>query len=600
MATVIEARRDLHRFLEVRTATAPDFTHDGQRVVYLGDAPGVPEVFSVPAAGGRPERHTFAGRAVRAVRCDPLRDRWACAVEDAAGRTRIHLVEAGGAVEVILDELGEASCVLGCFSDDGSHVAYAANDRDPEDFDVFIRPLGERGELAARRLVRSSGVFLPLAFSPDGRHLLVQEVRGPDDQDLHLVTLETGERRLLTGRAADGPVRHLSAVFTRDGEYLFVRSDRGDDFVRLYRLRLSDLAWHVVDEGGWDVEALAGSHHGPLLVYVRNVAGRSEVHVLDPDGGEDRVLEDLPPGVVTGVGLSHEGRRVAVAVSGDDLPGDVFLAALPDGAPRQVTFSSYAGIPRAALARGEAVRCEAADGLPLTGLLYRPEGEAPAPVVVWVHGGPEGQYRPAFNPLVQYLVNRGFALLAPNVRGSAGFGKGFAALDDVRLRTDAVADLEAWARWLGARTDVDGTRLGLAGAGYGGFLVLSSLADAPGAWRAGVDVVGLADLVSFVGRAPAPVRRMREAEYGSLDEDADFLALVSPVQKVDRIVTPLMVVHDEADPLAPAAAADRIVESLRSRGVAVEQLRFAGSEGRQRLAAWPAVIDFLAHHLGAP
>ncbi len=603
MATVLEARRSLARFLHVRSAAGPTFTHDGQEVAYLTNVTGVSQVWTVPSAGGRPEQRSFHAERVMEVRGDPVNDRLVF-VMDLGGdeHGQLHLLCEGGAVEVALTESPEVIHLLGCFSDDGSHLAYAANDCDPAAFDVFVRPVGPRGEGTPRRLLRSSGMTYPVCFSPDGRSLLVEEARSSFDQDLHLVDLETGERRLLTPRKTGEAVRHTGAVFTRDGKHLYLRSDRGDDFVRLLRLRLDDGAFQVVDEGGADVELLAGSHHGEGLIYVRNVAGISEVHHLDPETGADTVIEDLPAGVVTGVALSVEGRRAALAVSADDRPSDLHLVALPDGAPRQLTFSSLAGIPQDALVPGTPERFPTFDDRQIPGFLYRPEGEAKPPCVVYVHGGPEGQFRPEFNPVVQYLVNRGYAVFAPNVRGSVGYGKGFAALDDVRLRLDSVKDLEACGRWLAARDDVDGARLAVMGGSYGGFMVLSTLVEAPDLWAAGVDFVGIANLVTFLEHTGPWRRKLREAEYGSLKDDRDFLTQVSPIHRADRIAAPLMVIHGARDPRVPVSEAEQIVAALKAKGQPVTYLRFE-DEGHgivrlaNKLAAWPAVADFLDTHL---
>jgi dipeptidyl aminopeptidase/acylaminoacyl peptidase len=603
MSTPVEARTDLRRFLNVRTAYGPSFTSDGERLAYLTNVTGVPQVWSVPVTGGWPEQHTFHDEAVRDVRCDPTTDRWLYAIDTGGNeRTQLRLLVEGGSVEVALTDAPDVIHHPGPFTPDGSALAYAANDRDPACFDVFIRPLGPRGEGKPRRLVRSSGMWLPAAFTPDGKSLVVVEFRGNMDQDLHLVDVESGDRRLLTPRDTEGPVRHTSPVFSPDGKSLFLLSDRDDDFLRLWRVRLEDETWQVVDAGGWDVEALVGSDRGQFIVYARNVDGASELCAIDLEAEKEHVLEDLPTGSLTGIALSPEGRRVAVSVTADDRPGDAYVLALPDGAPRQVTFSSRAGIPEDALVPAERTTFPSFDDRKIPGLLYRPTGIARPPCVVWVHGGPESQFRPGFNPSVQYFVNHGYAVFAPNVRGSTGYGKGFAALDDVRLRPDSVADLGACAKWLKSRDDVDGDRLAVMGGSYGGFMVLSTLTEHPDLWAAGVDIVGIANLVTFLENTGAWRRKLREVEYGSLESDRDFLEQISPIHKVDRITAPLMVVHGANDPRVPVDEAEQIVAGLKKLGRPVEYLRYE-DEGHgivklaNRLTAYPAVVDFLDRHL---
>ncbi len=619
MANRIEAWRDLRRYLNVRTAHEPCFSHDGKQLAYLTNVTGVPQVWSVPVTGGWPEQRTFHQEAVRRLICDPTSDRWLYAI-DAGGneRTQLRLLTDGGAVEIALTDDLEVIHTAGPFKPDGSAVAYAANDRDPSCFDVLLRELPPHGAGGSRRLVRSSGMWLPEAFSPDGKNLVVMEVRGSLDQDLHIVDVDSGDRRLLTPTDTAGPVRHHSPVFSSDGRWLFLLSDRGDDFLRLWRVRLEDDTWQVVDKGGWDVEAVAGSATGSFIVYSRNVEGDSELHAIDLSTETEHELEDLPSGTLTGLALSPEGRRVALSISSDDRPGDCYVIGLPDGSPRQVTFSSLAGIPRERLVKAERVHFSTFDDRRIPAFFYREaEGrEAPRasdgppdpttlsrpPCVVLVHGGPESQFRPGWNFIVQYLVNSGYAVLAPNVRGSTGYGKGFAALDDVRLRLDAVKDLGACAEWLKASEQVDGDRLAVMGGSYGGFMVLSTLAEDPDLWAAGVDVVGIANLVTFLENTGPWRRKLREQEYGSLATDRDFLEQISPIHKVDRIKAPLLVIHGANDPRVPVGEAEQIVRGLESLGRKVAYLRYE-DEGhgivklQSKLTAYPAIVKFLDEHL---
>jgi dipeptidyl aminopeptidase/acylaminoacyl peptidase len=221
---------------------------------------------------------------------------------------------------------------------------------------------------------------------------------------------------------------------------------------------------------------------------------------------------------------------------------------------------------------------------------------------VLVHGGPEGQYRPTFQPLVAHLASAGFAVLAPNVRGSSGYGKTYVHLDDVRLRMDSVSDLAHAVHWLRQSGRVDPQRIAVYGGSYGGFMVLAALTNYPELWAAGVDLVGIANFVTFLQNTGTWRRHLREAEYGSLERDRAFLEEISPINKVDRIRMPLLVIHGANDPRVPIGEAEQMVAKLRSLGRTVEFLRLE-DEGHQiaklknRLVAYPLVADFLRRHL---
>jgi dipeptidyl aminopeptidase/acylaminoacyl peptidase len=225
-------------------------------------------------------------------------------------------------------------------------------------------------------------------------------------------------------------------------------------------------------------------------------------------------------------------------------------------------------------------------------------------VVVSVHGGPEAQERVGFNPIYQYLVAAGYTVVAPNVRGSAGYGVTYMGLDDVRKRMDSVKDLIEIGRWIQAQDDLDGDRIALMGGSYGGFMVLAGLTEAPDLWAAGVDIVGIANFVTFLENTGDYRRALREAEYGSLEHDRDFLEEISPINKVDRIEAPLLVSHGANDPRVPLSEAEQIVARLEELGRTVELMVF-DDEGHgivklvNRRKAYGRVVEFLEHALRA-
>jgi dipeptidyl aminopeptidase/acylaminoacyl peptidase len=210
--------------------------------------------------------------------------------------------------------------------------------------------------------------------------------------------------------------------------------------------------------------------------------------------------------------------------------------------------------------------------------LFEPAGDGPFPVVVTVHGGPESQWRPwyspAFAPLTQYLVSQGYAVAAPNVRGSTGYGKRYEHLDDIELRLDSVRDLAALHGWLSARPEIDGSRAVVYGRSYGGYMVLAALAFQPDLWAAGIEAVGISSLVTFLQNTSPYRRAAREREYGSLTHDRDFLERASPMTHIDNVRVPLFIQHGRNDPRVPVSESEHIAAVLRERGVECELLIF--------------------------
>jgi dipeptidyl aminopeptidase/acylaminoacyl peptidase len=311
----------------------------------------------------------------------------------------------------------------------------------------------------------------------------------------------------------------------------------------------------------------------------------------------------LPAGTVAGPWPSADRSRFLVTA---DSPVDAMNVWVVDPATAEAvrwTATTLGTVPPEALVQPELVHFESFDGLPVPAFYYRPaEANGPLPVVINIHGGPEGQAQPIFNPVTQYLVGQGYAVLAPNVRGSTGYGKTYGHLDDVRKRMDSVADIKAAHAWLVEHGGADPGRIAVMGGSYGGFMVLACLVTYPQLWAAGVDIVGIANFVTFLENTSAYRRKVREHEYGSLENDRDFLAEISPINQVERITAPLLVIHGANDPRVPLGESDQIVESLRRREVPVEYLVY-GDEGhglaklRNRLDAYPKVAAFLDRHM---
>ncbi|MCJ7725969.1 MAG: alpha/beta fold hydrolase, partial [Acidimicrobiia bacterium] len=242
------------------------------------------------------------------------------------------------------------------------------------------------------------------------------------------------------------------------------------------------------------------------------------------------------------------------------------------------------------------------DGLMIPVWVYPSAGDGG--VIVSVHGGPEAQERPGFNPIYQYLLAAGYTIVAPNVRGSSGYGRTYLSLDDRRKRMDSVADLNAVGHWVAADGRFGGARMAVMGGSYGGFMVLAALATDPDLWAAGVDIVGIANFVTFLENTGDYRRSLREAEYGSLAEDREFLEAISPTSMVDRITAPLLVLHGANDPRVPLGEAEQIVGRLRELKRDVDLVVFE-DEGHgivklaNRRVAYRRIVDFLGEHLGS-
>ena len=336
----------------------------------------------------------------------------------------------------------------------------------------------------------------------------------------------------------------------------------------------------------WDIEELAISRDGHYLAYVSNEAGIDKLNVLDLRTHQDLIPPKLPGGIIGSLSFDAQGNRLAFGYAAANQPRDAYVLDIGANQLEVWTHSEAGAVALAKLVTPRLTHFPTFDRndgqirqLPL--YVYEPASPGPHPVLIILHGGPESQFRPGFDPWLQYVVNElGFAVVAPNVRGSSGYGKTYLALDNGMLREDAVKDVGALLVWLGLQKTFDAKQVVVSGGSYGGYLTLATLVNFSDRLRGGVDLAGIADFTSFLTNTAPYRQNQRRAEYGD-ERDPDmraFLRRISPLTNADRILRPLLVVHGKNDPRVPISEADQIVNRLRGRGGNVWYLQ-AADEG---------------------
>ncbi len=585
------------RVLEARGATRLAFSPDARTLYYVSQLTGTAQLWSVPVGAGIPQRLTFECDRVGAYRGSPDGTRVAYGADEGGDeRWSLWVMDAdGGRARRVTDRPDRIHHLVGW---DGDALVAFANLRDDRYFDLHSFPL--HGS-APRSLFRHDGTGFAAATLPGGRVVVATNHERGDRHHLWLVSPDGSMRRLTPEEPA---AKHAGAVAFGD-DALLVRSDRGRDFCGLVRVD-TDGAFTPLVTLERDVEEHDASDG--RFAYSVNREGFSEVHVVD--GGGDHVVEGLPEGALAtdligdSLALAPDG-TLAVSWERYDSPPSVYLARAGEAA-RLAVPAQKAGLALSELPSTELVSWPTFDGRRIPGFLLRERGapRGPRPTVIQVHGGPEGQARPLWNPLTVALVTAGCNVLLPNVRGSTGYGRAYQSLDDVRLRLDSVRDLDAAAAWLATEGLAPADRIGVMGGSYGGFMTLAAIAFCPDRnWAAAVDIVGVANFITFFERT-APWRRpLRAAEYGSPETDRKFLESISPLNHLQQIRAPLMVIHGANDPRVPVQEAEQIVGALRSRGQTVEYLRYEDeghglAKAKNRADAWPKVVAFFSRHLG--
>jgi dipeptidyl aminopeptidase/acylaminoacyl peptidase len=424
------------------------------------------------------------------------------------------------------------------------------------------------------------------------------------NQDLYVIDVASGSVKQLTPHKGD--VQYESARWSADGKHVYCTSTAENrDLSGLAQIEVASGKLTYLETPEHEVERCLPSPAGRWLAYLLNVGGQSELKLRDLKSEKTITAKGLPLGVISDIEFSPDDGKLALVFDGPRYNMDVWLWDLQAQKVRQLTHSSRAGIPFSQFVEPELVHYPTFDGRKIPAWFYKPQGKpgggAP-PVIVYPHGGPESQTRPNFSSIFQYFVARGYAVLAPNVRGSSGYGTAYMNLDNTTKRMDSVKDLAHAAIWLRDQKQGDPKRLAVYGGSYGGFMVLAQVTHYPELWAAGIDVVGIANWVTFLENTGAYRRAHREKEYGNLTEHRDFLEKISPLNHVDKIKCPMMVIHGANDPRVPIGEAEQIVAALRKRKVPVEYLRYE-DEGhglaklKNRMDAYPKMVAFLDKYL---
>ena len=593
---------DLRALLEMRQAVPLSFSDDGSTLLVASNVPGTQQLYVVPSRGGALRQLTdFPEPVVGRFLPD---GRILLELDDRGNeRTQLYLLDAEPGAEpeplVVDPRFHHETPHVG---DGGALLAYSTNRRNGADFDVVVRTLPGGDETA----YAPGGWCRAGPISPDGGFVVVDRVGDrAGDNDLFLFARATGD--VVHATPHDAEAEWLDPVWLADSSgFLCAANDAGDTFA-IRRYDLASREWTTVVESRWDLECF-GDEAGRSLLVVANEDGYSRLELRDPATGALREEVALPGlGVVEHPVFSKDGSLLAFGFSRPTEPHDVHLYDLDAHTLTRLTTSPR-GVDATTLVEPALHRYESFDGESIPVFLFEPEGDGPFPVVVTVHGGPESQWRPwfapSFAPLTQYLVSRGYAVAAPNVRGSTGYGKRFEHLDDVELRLDSVRDLASLHAWLGARPEIDATRAVLYGRSYGGYMVLAGLAFQPELWAAGIEAVGISSLVTFLEHTSDYRRAAREREYGSLAHDRDFLVAASPVTHIDAIRAPLFVQHGRNDPRVPVGESEHIHRVLTEKGVRCELLIFE-DEGHtveklpNRIEAFTRAVAFLDDVLAA-
>jgi dipeptidyl aminopeptidase/acylaminoacyl peptidase len=534
-----------------------------------------PQLHLVSAPGGARQQLTFFPDAVTNARFHPNGGDYIVFMKDTGGGEWYQLYRYDlktGDVTLLTD--GKARNLMGPWSSKGDSLAYMSTRRTGKDTDLWVmNPSDPKSDHLLTKL--AGGGWQPLDWSPDDKKILLKEELSINESYLWLVDTTTGEKTSLTPRDTKEKISWGDAQFSKDRKGVYVTTDKDSEFSRLAFMDISGAGLKfLTTKIPWDVEGFSLSDDGRRIAFVTDEAGVSVLHVRTAGSETDSALPKMPNGVMGSVRWHHNNRDLGFSLTNARGPGDVYSVDVTNSKLERWTNSETA-VKTDAFPEAELVKWKSFDGKEISGFLYRPptaKFPGKRPILVVIHGGPEGQSQPVFLGRGNYYLNElGIALIYPNVRGSTGYGKTFSLLDNGFQREDTYKDINALFDWIGAQADLDASRICVTGGSYGGHMTLAVSTFYSDRIKCSVDIVGMSNLVTFLEHTEAYRRDLRRVEYGD-ERDAkmrEFLERIAPMNHVDMIKKPMMVIAGKNDPRVPVSESEQIAGALKKQGTPV-------------------------------
>jgi dipeptidyl aminopeptidase/acylaminoacyl peptidase len=579
-----ELQDDVSRYLEFRGAAFQGWHPKRREMLITTRFAETPQLHTLRAPGGARRQLTFLREPVRGGGWRPKTGEMLVFGQDRGGSEAYQFYRMDpvtGRVTLLTD--GKSRNTGAMWSHDGRLLAYTSTARNGNDNDIWLLDPDKPAERRMLCEVQGGGWGVS-DWSHDGTTLLLTEYFSANESKLWLCDVKSGKRERLTPEK-ETPVSRDGAVFSKNGKEIFLASDEGGEFRQLGRMSLTERKFKpMTTDISWDVEAMELSPDGRVIALVTNEDGLSRLRFVSTDGGPAPAAPELPAGVISGVGWTEDGKELGFSMTGARSPADAWSLELATGILHRWTESETGGLESSRFIEPELVKLKSFDGTAVSGFLYLPDAQrfpGKRPVILAIHGGPEGQSRPVFQARNNYYLEElGVALFYPNVRGSDGYGKTFLALDNGFKREDSVKDIAAFLDYIAAHDRLDPARVAVMGGSYGGYMTLACMIHFNDRLRCGCDIVGISNFLTFLKNTSGYRRDLRRVEYGDERDPkmAEHLKKISPTERAAEIKKPLFIVQGKNDPRVPLSEAEQMVKAVRAGGTPVWYL-MAADEG---------------------
>jgi len=575
----------LLQYRNTRGAIFRDWGPNGEGILIGTRFAEVSQVHWVKKQGGARQQLTFFGESVTgASLCPNPANKTFIFGKDVGGGENFQLFSFNmedGSYKMLTD--GTSRNSFGGWSNKGDKFVFSTNKRNGKDSDFYLMDLADSDN--AQLLKEVDGAWWARDWSPDDKYLLLGKYVAVSESYCYLLDIESGETTEIN--AKETPISYGKVIFNGTGKGLFMVSDEGHEFRKLFYYDLKTKESKLLtNELNWNIEALELSKDGSLLAFTANEDGLRNLYLMDTQTFAYRQLKNLPLGQIYALGFHDDNNQLGMTVNSSKSPSDVYVYDIEKEEAIRWTFAEVGGMNTDSFIEPTLIHYPTFDKVgeeqrKIPAFIYKPKKAGPHPVIINIHGGPESQFVPYFAPTFQYILQElEVAIIGPNVRGSSGYGKEYLSLDNWYLREDSVKDIGALLEWIKEQPDLDEKRVMVSGGSYGGYMVLASLIHYGDKLKGGVDRVGISNFVTFLTNTKEYRRDLRRVEYGDERDPKmrQFLEDISPTNHADKITKPLFIIQGANDPRVPLSEAEQMLERVKENGTPVWYL-MAKDEG---------------------
>lgn len=559
---MISLDNKLSAYMNIQSVSKPKLIPKKKKITFTSRLSGIPQIWMLDELN-KPVQYTFFNHTVRNIYHSPNGEYSIVSVDHNGNeKEQFYLLSDDGLlVEPLVISL-EHFHNFGGWSSDGKYFTYSSNRRDDHMFDIYLMNVETK---ESKIIFKHDDICHPITWLKDDQHILINIPETGLDQNIYILNISTGE--LTRFGPSNISARYHSFTLLKDKQNGYVITDAGENikYIGKFSLNEPNRIEKVIHHDPWEIEEIRLSPDETTLIYTVNDGGYYKLHVYDLKTSETKQIEYLPAGVIDSVSFLEDD-KILFAVNTPTIPGDLWTYHLKDEQAERLTYISHDGEINHLLIEPELCTFKSFDGLEIPYFYYEKNKDKNKPTVIYVHGGPASQTCAQFNDYIQYLVEQGFAVAAPNVRGSSGYGRKYLAADDIRKRMDSVKDLATLVDDLIKKHHVDPKRIGVMGRSYGGFMVLAATTHYPDLWAAAVNIVGISSFETFMQTTGKWRRKLRGSEYGTIENDLEFFKEIDPIHYTENIDVPMLVYHGLNDTRVPVQESIQLVMKMKEHG----------------------------------